>query len=238
MPEEINRMVTDILSEILLTHSPEAERNLRNEGVDPRKIHLVGNVMIDSLHFYMPEAEKSRIVDELGLKPKTYGLVTLHRPSNVDDPAILSEILAALSTVGAACPLVFPVHPRTRKVIESKGLHVRPDRVRLIDPVGYLDFLKLMRYSSIVLTDSGGIQEETTALEIPCVTIRENTERPITIELGTNVLAGMSRERIEKEALRLIRDGVKGSRIPDLWDGRAAERIVGVIEGHLDGRSP
>jgi UDP-N-acetylglucosamine 2-epimerase (non-hydrolysing) len=238
MPEEINRMVTDILSEILLTHSPEAERNLRNEGIDPRKIHLVGNVMIDSLHFYMPEAEKSRIMDELGLKPKTYGLVTLHRPSNVDDPAILSEILAALSTVGAECPLVFPVHPRTRKVIESKGLHVSDGRVRLLDPVGYLDFLKLMRYSSIVLTDSGGIQEETTALEIPCVTIRENTERPITIELGTNVLAGMSRERIEKETLRLIRDGVKGSRIPDLWDGRAAERIVGVIERHFDGRSP
>jgi UDP-N-acetylglucosamine 2-epimerase (non-hydrolysing) len=230
MPEEINRMVTDILAEILLTHSPEAETNLINEGVSRDKVHFVGNVMIDSLMFYMPEAEKSDVHQTLSLEPHGYGLVTLHRPSNVDDPRQLSSILDALATVGDQKPLVFPVHPRTRKVFEDNRLEVSPDRLRLIDPIGYLDFLKLMNYSSIVLTDSGGIQEETTALEIPCVTIRENTERPVTIDIGTNVLAGSDRDRIVEEALRLLRDGAKGSRVPDLWDGRAAERIVGVFE--------
>jgi UDP-N-acetylglucosamine 2-epimerase (non-hydrolysing) len=230
MPEELNRMVTDILARLLLTHSPEAEQNLRNEGVDPSKVHFVGNVMIDSLLFYMPEAEKSDIHRTLSLEPGGYGLVTLHRPSNVDDPAQLSALLAALATIGEVKPLVFPVHPRTRNVIETNNLDVPVDRIRLLDPVGYLDFLKLMKYSSIVLTDSGGIQEETTALEIPCVTIRENTERPVTIEIGTNVLAGTDAGAIVDDALRLLRDGVPNSRIPDLWDGRAAERIVGVFE--------
>jgi UDP-N-acetylglucosamine 2-epimerase (non-hydrolysing) len=229
MPEEINRMVTDILARLLLTHSPEAEQNLKNEGVDPSKIHYVGNVMIDSLLFYMPEAEQSDIHKTLSLDPGGYGLVTLHRPSNVDDPARLSALLGALATIGAEKPLVFPVHPRTRNVIETNGLEVPDDRVRLLDPVGYLDFLKLMKYCSIVLTDSGGIQEETTALEIPCVTIRENTERPITIEIGTNVLAGTDAGAIVDEALRVLRNGIKDSRVPDLWDGRAAERIVGVF---------
>jgi UDP-N-acetylglucosamine 2-epimerase (non-hydrolysing) len=233
MPEEINRMVTDILAEILLTHSPEAETNLLGEGVSRDKIHFVGNVMIDSLMFYMPEAEKSDVHGKLSLEPRGYGLVTLHRPSNVDDPRQLSSILEALAAVGAEKPLVFPVHPRTRKVLEYNQMDIPPDRVRLIDPVGYLDFLKLMKYSSIVLTDSGGIQEETTALEIPCVTIRENTERPITVEIGTNVLAGASRERIVQESLRLLRGGARRGRVPDLWDGRAAERIVGVFEEYF-----
>ena len=230
MPEEINRMVTDILAAILLTHSPEAEENLVREGVDRAKVYFVGNVMIDSLYFNMPEAEKSTVHEELSLEPGAYGLVTLHRPSNVDDPAQLASILDALTTIGAECPLVFPVHPRTRKVIEINKLYIPADRLRLFDPIGYLDFLKLMKYSSIILTDSGGIQEETTALEIPCVTIRENTERPITLQIGTNVLAGADRDRIVEEALRMLRDGVKDSRVPELWDGRAAERIVGVFE--------
>lgn len=230
MPEEINRMVTDILAEILLTHSPEAETNLVHEGVSPDKIHFVGNVMIDSLMFYMPEAEKSNIHKALSLQPGGYGLVTLHRPSNVDDPRQLSSIMDALVAVGEQKPLVFPVHPRTRKVFERNNISIPPDKLRFVDPVGYLDFLKLMKYSSIVLTDSGGIQEETTALEIPCVTIRENTERPVTIDIGTNVLAGTGRDRIVEEALRLLRVGPKEGRVPDLWDGRAAERIVGVFE--------
>jgi len=230
MPEEINRTVTDILAEILLTHSPEAEKNLVNEGVDPSNIHFVGNVMIDSLLFYMPEAERSNALDTMSLQPGTYGLVTLHRPSNVDEPAQLSSILDAFSTIGQRCPLVFPVHPRTRNVIQSNKLNIPADRLRLIDPIGYLDFLKLMKYSSIVLTDSGGIQEETTALGIPCVTIRENTERPVTTQIGTNVLSGTDRDRIVEDTLRLLRDGGKGSRVPDLWDGHAAERIVGVFE--------
>jgi UDP-N-acetylglucosamine 2-epimerase (non-hydrolysing) len=235
MPEEINRMVTDILSTLLLTHSPEADHNLQNEGVDPARIHFVGNVMIDSLFYYMPDAEKSDIHDVLSLDPGGYGLVTLHRPSNVDDPAQLSAILGALVRIGREKPLVFPVHPRTRNVIESNGLQVSSDCVRLLDPVGYLDFLKLMKYSSIVLTDSGGIQEETTALEIPCVTIRENTERPVTITTGTNVLAGTDAADVESEAKRLLRDGVAGRRVPELWDGHAAERIAGVFEEFFSG---
>jgi UDP-N-acetylglucosamine 2-epimerase (non-hydrolysing) len=233
MPEEINRMVTDILSRLLLTHSPEAEQNLVREGVDREKIHFVGNVMIDSLFFYLPDAEKSNIHSALSLEPGGYGLVTLHRPSNVDDPAQLTALLGGLARIGGEKPLVFPVHPRTRNVIKNNRIHIPPDRIRLLDPVGYLDFLKLMKYSCIVLTDSGGIQEETTALEIPCVTIRENTERPITIEIGTNVLAGTDAEAIVDEGLRLLRDGAGDSRVPDLWDGSAAERIVGVFEEYF-----
>lgn len=233
MPEEINRMVTDIFSEMLFTTSPEAETNLIAEGVDKSKIHFVGNVMIDSLRFYAPAAEASAILERLALEPRAYGLVTLHRPSNVDDPAVLASILDALATIGDECPLIFPVHPRTRNVIDSNKLGVPEDRLKLIDPIGYLDFMKLMRYSRIVLTDSGGIQEETTALEIPCVTIRENTERPITVDIGTNVLVGTDHDRIVKEGLRRVRHGVEGSRIPDLWDGAAAERIVEVIQNHF-----
>ena len=233
MPEEINRMVTDILADLLLTHSPEAEPNLVREGVSSEKIHFVGNVMIDSLMFYMPEAEKSSIHETLSLEPGKYGLVTLHRPSNVDDPAQLTPIFDALATIGADRQLIFPVHPRTRKVLENNKIKISTDRLRLVDPIGYLDFLKLMKYSSIVLTDSGGIQEETTALEIPCVTIRENTERPVTVYTGTNVLAGTDRDRIVEAALQSLGDGVKGSRVPDLWDGKAAERIVGVFENYF-----
>ncbi len=233
MPEEINRMVTDILADLLLTHSPEAEPNLVREGVAREKIHFVGNVMIDSLMFYMPEAEKSSIHETLSLEPGKYGLVTLHRPSNVDDPAQLTPIFDALVTIGADRQLIFPVHPRTRKMLENNKIKIPTDRLRLVDPIGYLDFLKLMKYSSIVLTDSGGIQEETTALEIPCVTIRENTERPVTIYTGTNVLAGTGRDRIVEAALQSLGDGVKDSRVPDLWDGKAAERIVGVFENYF-----
>ena len=236
MPEEINRMVTDILSDLLFTTSPEAETNLLREGVDPDKIHFVGNVMIDSQNFYAEEAERSTILDDLGLEPKRYGLVTLHRPSNVDDLSTLQPILDALVTIGADCPLLFPVHPRTRNVLESAGVDIPAHRLRLVDPVGHLDFSKLMRYSAIVLTDSGGIQEETTALGIPCLTIRENTERPITCEQGTNTLVGMDRDRIVSEAGRVLSEGVRGARIPDAWDGHAAERIADVIAAWFNER--
>jgi len=233
MPEEINRMVTDILCDLLFTTSPEAETNLLREGVDADKIHFVGNVMIDSLHFYADAAERSTILEQMGLAARGYGLVTLHRPANVDDPAVLGPIMEALDTVGELRPLIFPVLPRTRKMMAEGGLRPSPDRVRLVDPIGYLDFMKLMRYSSIVLTDSGGIQEETTALGIPCLTIRENTERPVTIEVGTNVLVGMDRDRIVSEARRILGRGTATGRIPDLWDGRAAERIADVIAEFL-----
>jgi UDP-N-acetylglucosamine 2-epimerase (non-hydrolysing) len=196
MPEEINRMLTDAISDLLFITSPEARDNLLREGVEDRKIHFTGNVMIDSLRAWEHEAEKSAVLETLGLDPGCYGLVTLHRPSNVDDIVQLTRLLDALTEIGRDCPLVFPVHPRTRQAIERAQYQIRGGAVRLIDPVGYLDFLKLMKYSSIVLTDSGGIQEETTALGIPCLTIRENTERPVTVTVGTNRLVGTDTARI------------------------------------------
>lgn len=237
MPEETNRIVTDILSDLLFIHSPEARDNLLREGIDEARVHFSGNVMIDSLNFYMPAAEKSNILKELDLDGKKYGLVTLHRPSNVDDAAVLVPLMTALGDVGRECPLVFPVHPRTRHVIERIGLEVDEEHVRMIEPVGYLDFVKLMRYSSLVLTDSGGIQEETTALGIPCLTIRDNTERPITVTVGTNRLVGTTPERIVAEAREALKQGARGARIPDRWDGQAAPRIAQVIAKFLYERS-
>jgi len=233
MPEETNRMVTDILSDLLFIHSPEAKDNLIREGVDEKKIHFTGNVMIDSLRFYAADAEKSMILKDLGLEGARYGLVTLHRPSNVDDAAVLAPLMAALTDVGRQCPLVFPVHPRTRAVIERIGLEPEEAKIRMIEPIGYLDFVKLMRYSSLVLTDSGGIQEETTALGIPCLTIRDNTERPITVTVGTNRLVGTRPERIVAEAHDALQHGTSGAKIPDLWDGQAATRIAQAITQFL-----
>jgi len=233
MPEETNRMVTDILSDLLFIHSPEAHDNLVREGVDATKIHFTGNVMIDSLDFYMPDAEKSEILKTLGLEGKKYGLVTLHRPSNVDDAAVLAPLMDALTVIGRECPLVFPVHPRTRQVMERVGLEVDEQYVRMIEPAGYLDFVKLMRYAGIVLTDSGGIQEETTALGIPCLTIRDNTERPITVTVGTNRLVGTRPDRIVAEAREALKHGASGAKVPDRWDGQAATRIAQVIAKFL-----
>lgn len=237
MPEEINRTVTDILADVLFTTSPEARDNLMREGVDEAKIHFVGNVMIDSLSFYRADAEKSKILETLGLEAKRYGLVTLHRPSNVDDAAVLIPLLDALAAISQNCPLVFPVHPRTRHAIERLSFEVKLGRLQLVDPVGYLDFMKLMTYSRIVLTDSGGIQEETTALGIPCLTIRDNTERPITVTVGTNRLVGTDPARIVAEADDALRRDVRGARIPDLWDGKAADRIAQVIARFLHEQS-
>ncbi len=230
MPEEINRMVTDILADLLFTTEASAEHNLTAEGIDREKIHFVGNVMIDSLMFYRPMAERSAILDDLGLKRQGYGLITLHRPSNVDDPATFEPILRVLKELGKECPLVFPAHPRTRKVIENSGIKIEGGEITMIDPVGYLDFVKLMLHSRIVLTDSGGIQEETTVLGIPCLTIRENTERPITIDIGTNRLVGTNPDRILTEGRNALQAGTSSGKIPELWDGKAAERIVKVID--------
>jgi len=230
MPEEINRMLTDVIADLLFTTEPSAEQNLLREGVDPDKIHFVGNVMIDSLHFYRPRAEQSRILEELSVTPQAYGVVTLHRPSNVDDPEVLSGILGSLAELGDGCPMVFPVHPRTRKVIEDNKLDVPADRIRILAPIGYLDFAKLLIHARLVLTDSGGIQEETTVLGVPCLTIRENTERPITLEIGTNRLVGVDPERILQEGRRALQQGPGGGQIPDLWDGNAAARIVEVVD--------
>jgi UDP-N-acetylglucosamine 2-epimerase (non-hydrolysing) len=226
-------MVTDILSDLLFIHSPEARDNLVREGVDDAKIHFTGNVMIDSLLFYAADAEKSKILETLGLDGKKYGLVTLHRPSNVDDAAVLAPLMDALASIGRDCPLIFPVHPRTRHVLERIGIEPDERHVLLIEPLGYLDFMKLMRYSSIVLTDSGGIQEETTALGIPCLTIRDNTERPVTVTVGTNRLVGTRPERVVAEAREALRHGGSGAKIPDRWDGQAAPRIAQVIAKFL-----
>ncbi len=237
MPEEINRLLTDMVCDLLFITSPEARDNLLKEGVSASKIHFTGNVMIDSLREFEHEAEKSRVHETLGLDPACYGLVTLHRPSNVDDTGRLTRLLDALSEIAGDCPLVFPVHPRTRQVIAAANYVVRGTGLRLVDPLGYLDFLKLMKYSSIVLTDSGGIQEETTALGIPCLTVRENTERPVTLTVGTNRLVGTDIARIVAEARNVLKHDVREARIPDLWDGKAAPRIAQVIVRFFDEQS-
>jgi UDP-N-acetylglucosamine 2-epimerase (non-hydrolysing) len=229
MPEETNRILTDVVCDLLFITSPEARDNLLREGIDAPKIHFVGNVMIDSLRTFEPEAEKSPILETLGLTRGGYGLVTLHRPSNVDDMTQLADLLDALTELSHDIPLVFPVHPRTRLAMQKAQYRVQGSGMRLIDPVGYLDFLKLMKYSSIVLTDSGGIQEETTALGIPCLTIRENTERPVTVTVGTNRLVGTDTARIIAEARDVLANDAREARIPDLWDGKSAPRIAQVM---------
>jgi UDP-N-acetylglucosamine 2-epimerase (non-hydrolysing) len=234
MPEETNRMVTDILSRFCFTTSPEAETNLLREGVTADRIFYVGNIMIDSLLFYLEKAESSRVLDDLGLAPGGYVLVTLHRPSNVDDPARLAGIMDALGEIARSVPVVFPVHPRTRKMIEASGGGIAAARgMRLVEPLGYLDFVKAERHARIVITDSGGIQEETTVLGIPCLTVRENTERPITIEIGTNVLVGTDPGRIREEAARILGGAAREHRVPPLWDGGTAGRIADVLERHF-----
>ena len=235
MPEEINRMITDVLSRWCFTTSPEAEINLVREGVGPERIFYVGNIMIDSLRGYLGEADRSDVLDRLRLEEGGYILVTLHRPSNVDRPAVFRGILDALVTLSERFPAIFPVHPRTKGTIDGADPPMPSGPgLRLIDPVGYIEFLRLMKSARLVVTDSGGIQEETTVLGVPCVTVRENTERPITIEMGTNVLAGTDGGRVLAESERLLRDGPGTHRVPPLWDGRTAARIADVFEQSTD----
>ena len=231
MPEEINRMVTDVLARLCLTTCRGADENLRREGVGEERIFFVGNTMIDSLLFYLERAEHSDVLSRLGLEEKGYALVTLHRPSNVDDPEDLRGLIEVLARLGERLPVVFPVHPRTRCMLESADPPLAvADGLRLVEPVGYLDFVKTMRHARIVVTDSGGIQEETTVLGVPCVTVRENTERPITIELGTNVLAGTDPRRVEEAIFQTLDGPQREHSIPPLWDGAAAGRIADVLE--------
>jgi len=228
MPEEINRLLTDQISDLLLTHSPEANDNLVREGVAPEKIHQVGNTMIDTLVWVMPLAEKRWPSLHAEFATDKFILVTLHRPSNVDAPAALTEIISALNETGADVPVIFPVHPRTRQRITEHGISIR-DGVRLTEPIGYVDFLALEAHASVVVTDSGGVQEETTFLGVPCLTVRPNTERPITLTQGTNQLVERKREAITA-AIRasLSRSRSTPSR-PELWEGKAAERIVSLF---------
>ena len=229
MPEEINRVLTDAISDDLFVTEPSGVENLRREGIAEQRIHLVGNVMIDTLLRSREQAETSAILATLQLTPKKYAVVTLHRPSNVDDPARFGGILSALSQISAHMPVVFPVHPRSRRNLDAFGLGTRgaaTGDLRLIEPLGYLDFLKLMTHAAVVLTDSGGIQEETTILQVPCLTLRKNTERPITLTEGTNRLVGTAPEAIVNAFREVCHKPPGRTRMPGLWDGRAAERIV------------
>lgn len=230
MPEEINRLLTDQIADLLFTPSPDADRNLLNEGIPPDRIRLVGNIMIDSLFSRMDHAHQSKIRETLGVAGKDYAVATLHRPSNVDTRENLGGIMEALEEISQRLPVIFPVHPRTRKTMEDFGFSKRIDRrdnLRLIDPLGYLDFLRLFSGARLVLTDSGGIQEETTALGIPCLTLRDNTERPITIDMGTNQLVGRDPEKIIAAARTALHGPARNDhRIPPLWDGHTAQRIV------------
>jgi UDP-N-acetylglucosamine 2-epimerase (non-hydrolysing) len=232
MPEEINRVLTDSISDVLFCTEQSGVDNLIHEGVPPKKIFLVGNVMIDTLLRNKAKAEDSEILNQLDLDGDDFAVLTLHRPSNVDDAAVLGRIFDALEIIQNDMPVIFPVHPRTRRNLYSTPLGARVDAMlglRLLDPVGYLDFLKLMSSARIVLTDSGGIQEETTILQIPCLTLRENTERPITTEIGTNHIVGTDPTRIT-EGYRQVLDGHKHRvQVPPLWDGHAAERIVEIL---------
>jgi UDP-N-acetylglucosamine 2-epimerase (non-hydrolysing) len=233
MPEEINRIVTDRISDLLLTPSPDADANLLKEGVDPSFIHFVGNVMIDTLLASKARAEKLTTLKDLGLTAGNYAVCTLHRASNVDDPKVLSGLLSALAHVAARLPILFPVHPRTRKMLADQGLSgmlERAPNLRLVEPMGYLEFLALTSQARLILTDSGGLQEESTALGVPCLTLRENTERPITVEQGTNLVVGTDPVRISQEADRILNGQGKQGRVPELWDGRSAERIAQLYE--------
>ena len=229
MPEEINRLLTDAISDLLFATEPSGVQNLQREGIAESQIHLVGNVMIDTLMRSRARADESGILAELGLSSKRYAVVTLHRPSNVDQVEVFSSVLGALEEIASDMPVVFPIHPRSRKNLRAGGLSGRAESMAnliLVDPLGYLDFLKLMADSAVMLTDSGGIQEETTILGVPCLTLRPNTERPITVTGGTNRVVGSSTEGILKAYRQVRENPPRPDKMPDLWDGRAAERIV------------
>ena len=257
MPEEINRILTDHVANLLFVTEESGLHNLRREGIPDDKVHFVGNTMIDSLLAFKEKAKCSLILGKLGLRASNsrpdasngvmrYALLTLHRPSNVDQQASLLKVLNGLEELASTCPIIFPAHPRTQKRIAEFGLErffsarngtqgtnapgaaVADGRIQLVDPLGYLDFLCLMERASLVVTDSGGIQEETTCLGIPCVTIRENTERPITVKVGTNILAGTSESGIRQAIRKQLESKVAG-RVPEKWDGKSARRIVDVI---------
>lgn len=231
MPEEINRIVTDRISDTLFTPSVDADDNLIREGIDRNRIHLVGNIMIDTLSLLLPKArqcwEEARlrnIADK-----KDYFLVTLHRPSNVDNPEVLSSIVKTLVSLSKQKQIIFPVHPRTKHRIHEMGIACNTKGLKLLNPLGYLDFLALQTEAVALITDSGGIQEETTYLGIPCLTVRTNTERPVTVTLGTNTLVGQDMNLLQTEAIRILKGNKKQGKIPPLWDGSAGKRIADII---------
>ena len=240
MPEEINRLVTDSITDWFFVTEPSAVDHLRREGKAEAAIHYVGHVMVDNVLFQAEklervggaELETSAYKQERQAAGQRYGVLTLHRPSNVDDPDMMRQIAGALTTIAAELPLIFPVHPRTRANLEKFGIDLGPN-VTLIGPQGYMSFLNLWKDAALVLTDSGGLQEETTALGVACVTVRENTERPVTVDEGSNVLAGTDPARIVAEARKILAGQGKQGRRPHLWDGQAAQRIVAVLDQAL-----
>ena len=239
MPEEINRIVTDALADYLFVTEEDAIDHLLKEGHPSSSIHFVGNVMIDSLRHFLPTAQKSSIGHDLGLARREswrrFAVLTMHRPSNVDPMDKLNELLCAIDLVAAHVPVIFPVHPRTRERLNQLGI-ARHEDLRLVQPLGYLDFLCLLSNAALVLTDSGGIQEETTALGVPCLTLRENTERPITVSKGTNLLVGTDPTKIVAAAQGILAGNHKAGSIPPLWDGKSAERIVDTLLRLVPGR--
>jgi UDP-N-acetylglucosamine 2-epimerase (non-hydrolysing) len=233
MPEEINRLLTDAVSEFLFVTEPSGVANLLREGIHEGKIFLVGNVMIDSLIHYREKARRLSVLDRYSAEAGRFTLVTLHRPSNVDTQDGLEKILRIFGELAGRSPIIFPVHPRTRKMLGQFGMDGRVGSIKnlhLIEPIGYLEFLNLMEQAQLVLTDSGGIQEETTFLGIPCLTLRESTERPITVEIGTNQLCGLDVDLIVRRSFEIFDGRKKTGRIPDLWDGHTAERIAAVLK--------
>jgi UDP-N-acetylglucosamine 2-epimerase (non-hydrolysing) len=225
MPEEINRLLTDQLADLLFTPSADGNQNLEREGIAAEKVHLAGNVMIDTLQRMLPRARERQAKGW----PERYALVTLHRPSNVDDLEWLKRLLCALFQAGQKLPVLFPVHPRTRERITASGIQLQGDGVRFLDPLPYLEFLALESRAAAVITDSGGIQEETTFFNVPCLTVRENTERPVTVTLGTNILVGRDIAKLQAELTHILSGNIKRGSIPPLWDGKASDRIAATL---------
>lgn len=234
MPEEINRILTDSISDYLFVTEESGINNLEKEGVSKEKIFFVGNVMIDSLIHFLPEAERSDVLSRFDLSPSDYTLVTLHRPSNVDSDDFLKELLDVFNSLAEKTKIFFPVHPRTMKNIEAAGLkNDLSTNLILTEPAGYIDFLALIKNAGLIITDSGGIQEESTYLGVQCITVRDNTERPSTVKLGTNQLIGTNLQDVKQAALEVINGKTKNGTIPPLWDGHTAERIADVVVNNI-----
>lgn len=234
MPEEINRKITDTISDYLFVSEPSGMLNLQNEGVESNRYYFVGNIMIDSLTNYLPKAEQSLVLPQLGIEPMSYVLATFHRPSNVDELASLEKLTRFLNKLSSEYTVLFPVHPRTLNNLKKAGLlESLSSAVKLLDPVGYIDFIALQKNALLVVTDSGGIQEETTVLGVQCLTARENTERPVTVDIGTNQLVGTDFDAVLAKAEEVLGGTVKEGGVPEKWDGKTAGRIVEIILNHL-----
>ena len=237
MPEEVNRMVTDSISDMFFVTEKDGEANLLKEGKPREAIHFVGHVMIDNLFYQLERlrsgAGVSSVVEDFKRSNSSYGAVTLHRPSNVDDKSTLQRIMSVLAEISQDLPIIFPVHPRTKQKLHDFGIEIAQG-ITALPPLSYMDFLYVWSDAAVMLTDSGGLQEETTALGIPCLTLRENTERPITISEGTNVLVGSSEDKILSAVSDILKGNWKKGRIPDLWDGKASERIVEIIKARYN----